>query len=77
MTEKITDSLIQQVANLTANEMMYLIAEANRLNDTKAKKMIAEAVASDIQQHMDEEDHEDTCPECSSKNILYTRLIGC
>lgn len=66
MTSSITENLIQQVASLSANEMMFLIAEANRLNDAKAKKMIAEVVANDIQDHIDDSELENACPECGS-----------
>lgn len=66
MAAKITDQLVEQVAQLSINEMMFLIAEANKRNDTSLKKVIANAVAGDIQQHIDDSELEMACPDCGS-----------
>lgn len=69
MSTRITDQLVEQVAQLSINEMMFLIAEANKRNDASLKKVIANAVAGDIQQHIDNSELEVACPDCGSTHI--------
>lgn len=52
--------------------MMYLVAEANKMNDAKIRDLIASTVASDIQFHIDaNDDIAIACPEFGS--IYYKK----
>lgn len=70
------DAVIAQLEGLSINEILFAVSEATKEQQGQLKNFVSQAVAADIQSHLEAAGFVPTCPECGSTDSKKKGMRG-